>query len=766
MRRLTAWFARHDPEYAALRRAARTAVVMPALFAVGSLVIRNADVAVFCAFGSFAMLMLVDFGGPMRDRIQAQLWLAITGGVLVCLGTLASKPVWLAVVSMAIVAFAVLFAGTVSSVLASASTSLLLAFILPVTLPGTVASLAPRLLGWALAAAVGVVAIAVLWPAPAREPLRGQAATACRALAARLRADTAYVRGNGAPELASARTDAAAAAGDAVASVHRVFLASPYRPTGLSTSARTVVRLVDELLWLDAQISQSTFAPPTAGSPLSPVREAALRLKLTAAAVLEEGSALLQERGGDPQSLETALTRLTEARTTVEAAAMSAPALPGGRAEPSGAADAGGMTVNLISALDPGFRAQELSQAVEQVAQNIALTARAERRTWWQRTLGRQPGDVLGPVAAAEQRASGYFTWHSVWLRNSIRGAAALAIAVLLADTTGVQHSFWVVLGTLSVLRSNALSTGQTALRGVLGTAVGVLVGAALLFVIGTDAIALWTLLPVAILVAGVAPAAISFTAGQAAFTITLVLLFNIIAPTGWTVGLLRIEDIVLGCGVSLVVGVLFWPRGASAALRRALAEAYGEALRYLTAAVASGLGRRNPDATDAVRPVTESLRAAAASRRLDDTFRTYLAERGTKRLPLAEVSALVTGVAGVRLAGDAIIDVWQGRYAVHGEADGAGRALELLADRLTGWYRELGRDLVARAMPPEPLDHDLPLEQRLADAVAEKVGDASMDAATAIRILWTADYLDVVRRLQGAIVGPVHALRAPGAPR
>ena len=39
-----------------------------------------------------------------------------------------------------------------------------------------------------------------------------------------------------------------------------------------------------------------------------------------------------------------------------------------------------------------------------------------------------------------------------------MRGAIALGLAVLVADLTGVQHSFWVVLGTLTVLRSNALS--------------------------------------------------------------------------------------------------------------------------------------------------------------------------------------------------------------------------------------------------------------------------------------------------------------------
>jgi uncharacterized membrane protein YccC len=751
--RVKAWFARHDPSYAALRRATRTAIVMPLLFGFATVVIGDPDVATFSAFGSFAMLMLVDFSGPMRERIQAQLALAITGAVFVCLGTLASKPVWLAVAFMAIVAFAVLFAGTVSSVLASASTSLLLAFILPVTLPGTVESIAPRLLGWGMAAAVGIVAIAVLWPAPVREPLRTPAAAACRALAARLRADAAYLHGNGDPGLETTREEAAAAADDAVASLQSIFLASPYRPTGLSTSARTVVRLVDELNWLNVQISQSAFSAP-ATAPISLVREAALSVKLSAATVLEEGAGLLLQTGGDPEALETAVRQLAEARTAVYSAAMASPALPGssGSTGPGADKDEADPSGKLISALDPGFRAQELSHAVDQAARNIALTARAERRTWWQRVLGRQSGDVPGPLVAAEQRASGYFTWHSVWLRNSIRGAAALGIAVLLADLTGVQHSFWVVLGTLSVLRSNALSTGQTALRGVLGTALGVVIGAVLLLAIGTNTIALWILLPFAILLAGIAPAAISFAAGQAAFTVTLVLLFNIIVPTGWSVGLLRIEDIALGCGVSLLVGVLFWPRGASAALRQALAEAYAEGLHYLTVAVAYGLDQCNAATAHGPRPTAQSLRAAAASRRLDDTFRTYLAERGAKRLPLAEVSALVTGVAGVRLAGDAIVDVWQEQHPVNGDLDGAREVLELLAGHLERWYAQLGGDLVRRAPLPQPLALDSALELRLAEAVARDAGDESVGAATVIRIIWTADYLDVVRRLQALV--------------
>ena len=56
----------------------------------------------------------------------------------------------------------------------------------------------------------------------------------------------------------------------------------------------------------------------------------------------------------------------------------------------------------------------------------------------------------------------------------------------------------------------------------MIGTVVGFAVGAELLVLIGTDTTVLWLILPVAVLLAGAAPALISFAAGQAAFTLTL----------------------------------------------------------------------------------------------------------------------------------------------------------------------------------------------------------------------------------------------------
>ncbi|PZS34007.1 MAG: hypothetical protein DLM58_06580 [Pseudonocardiales bacterium] len=131
-------------DLSALRRATRTAIVMPAMFALGVQVIGNPTTATFAAFGSFGMLLLADFGGTMRKRLAARASLVGAGIVLICLGTLASRNAWLSAAAMVVVGFLVLFAGVVSSVLAAASTAVLLSFILPVTLPGGAGSIAWR----------------------------------------------------------------------------------------------------------------------------------------------------------------------------------------------------------------------------------------------------------------------------------------------------------------------------------------------------------------------------------------------------------------------------------------------------------------------------------------------------------------------------------------------------------------------------------------------------------------------------------------------
>jgi uncharacterized membrane protein YccC len=745
------WLRERDPGFVALRRAGRTAVVMPAMFALGMEVIGNPIVATFAAFGSFAMLLLVDFAGPMRARLQAEAALAATGGVFICLGTLASRSAWLAAVAMALVAFGVLFAGVVSSVLAGATTSLLLAFILPVSLPGPISSIPDRLAGWGLASGAALLAIALLWPAPARDPVRGAAIAGCRALATRLRLQGAYVLG-GEPGRSAAERDAAVARADgAVDALHAVFFATPYRPTGLSTAARAVVRLVDELRWLNTIVAQA--APHPRGTTVYPHAAAVMT---AAALVLERGGGLLDAPRQSPDALHTALAELRARLSELEhGATLMLPV----RAVADGEDMMEPPTGDVISSLDPGFRAQELGFAVWQIARNIDLAAAAERRSWLEQLVGRRPAGLPGPLSAAQERAGSHVERHSVWLQNSVRGAVGLGVAVLLANVTGVQHSFWVVLGTLSVLRSSALSTGQNVLRGLLGTVAGFAVGALLVVLIGTDTTLLWLVLPVAVLLAGLAPAAISFTAGQAAFTLTLLILFNILAPEGWQIGLVRIEDVAIGSAVSLAVGLLLWPRGAGAALGEALAEAYTDSVNYLAAAVGFGMGRCDSLTLSVPAPADGAIRAAAAARRLDDAFRSYLAEHGAKPVPLAEVTSLVTGVVGLRLAGDAVLDLWE-----HGDEAGGDRAAacrELLAstEQMTGWYHDFAASLTGMGDVPEPSARDEPAGERLLNAVSHDLrGEDGLATATAVRMIWTGDHLDGARLLQGMLVAPARA--------
>jgi hypothetical protein len=205
-----------------------------------------------------------------------------------------------------------------------------------------------------------------------------------------------------------------------------------------------------------------------------------------------------------------------------------------------------------------------------------------------------------------------------VWFRSSARGAIALAAAVAVADLLDVQHGFWVVLGTLSVLRTNAAATGATVLRALAGTVIGFAIGAALMLAIGSGHTALWIALPIAVLVAAYAPGTAPFAVGQAAFTITVIVLYNLLVPAGWKVGLVRVQDVLLGCAVSLVVGVLFWPRGASAVVGDDLADA--------------------------------AMAAVAAGIRLDDALRLFLSEQGTKRASKHDLWSLVMATMRLRL--------------------------------------------------------------------------------------------------------------------
>jgi uncharacterized membrane protein YccC len=264
----------------------------------------------------------------------------------------------------------------------------------------------------------------------------------------------------------------------------------------------------------------------------------------------------------------------------------------------------------------------------------------------------------------------------------------------------------------------------------------------------------LWVALPPAILLAAFAPRAISFAAGQAGFTIVVLIIFNIIQPTGWTVGLVRVEDVAIGLAVSLAVGLLIWPRGVGDLLRETLGEAYARSAEYVASAAQRLGGAGDAGPTEGS---TRSARTLArdAANRLDDAFREYLAESGAQRANPEAVSALVAGATRVRLAAYSLSTLTP---APEGKPrlDQCAAALAADVDAVRSWYHSLADALVDRT-PTPPLhpggeDEAANLARCVRRALAS--GDESL-VGPAISLLWAGQHLDNLRELGAHMVQP-----------
>lgn len=647
-------------------RTLRAVLVVPVLFALTYKVIGDAQMATFATFGGFATLVMASFAGSVRDKAIAHLGLGLAATVLIVIGTAVNGTAWIAALVTLPVAFAVLFAGLAGPNAAAGVTAAMLAYVLPAASPGSMHMIGSRLAGWWLATVAGTIVVLLLNTRPAADRVRVCAAACARALGEQL---DAAVRGEPSADLRAA----------SMAAKHELlsaFTATPYRPTGLATTDQALDSVVALLEWCASVISDSLVEY----RDLCTAPEVERELLAATAANLRDVAAVLAGDAAVAPDLPRLERGLTESVRFLQQ--MSA--------DDAGFGDAVHLSFHARTAAVATLRAAD--DAMIATRRAAVSTIDARRMHWWGLPEDGSAVAHRRAVFGIGNIALRHASLGSVWFLNSVRGAVALAAAVAVADLTGVQHGFWVVLGTLSVLRTTASATGSTALRALLGVTLGFVVGALVILAIGTSTPALWTALVVSMVVASYAPGTAPFAIGQAAFTVTISVLYNLLAPVGWKIGMLRIEDVAIGCAVSLVVGLLFWPRGASEVVGDDLAAAFRSGSGYLRQSVGWSLGLHH----DVPRPAA----AVTAGLRLDEALRGFLAEQGAKRVPAEDLWRLVGATLRLRLTGYSLA----GLPSPRPEDDPARDELLSQADQLVDWFDHLASRLEqANGRDPEP---------------------------------------------------------------
>ena len=611
-----------DPDHDGARRALRAAIIIPVAAAVSFAVGGGSQTPLFAIFGSIALLIVVDFPGNMNARALAYGGLGVNGAVLISLGTLAAPIPWLAVSLTFVLGVLVSFSGVLSEIVAAGQRATLLTFVLPICTPA--ASLGERLLGWAIALAICVPAALFLFPPRHHGELRRHAGVVCRVLAARI--------------------EGTATAADLTAAMDALranFLGTAFRPVALTAGSRALVRVVDDLQWLCDRVTDHT------GRLLGPMAEPGMRVLRDSARILSISRPA--DREGARADLGAALTELrTIAVGSYRQDIVEILAEP----DDTAAVEVGR---TLLSRRTVGA-------TIGVTGRLIASAAAADARPVWARVLGRQLPEtgvadrVYSETAAVTALTTGYVMTRAVTVRNSVRTGLGLALAVLVTLVFPVEHGFWVALGALSVLRSSALTTGTTMVRAITGTVIGFVIGAVVIELLGIDPVVMWVLLPVVAFGSAYVPEIGSFTASQAAFTMMVLIVFNLIVPTGWKVGLIRVEDVVVGACVGVVVSLLLWPRGAKTSVQRAIDASCAVGSQYLKAAVHRVTRGAFEQAENQVNTLSHD--ALTASRTLDDSVRQYLSESSGPIDSRAPVVRASNRAMRLRAAADLIADI------------------------------------------------------------------------------------------------------------
>ena len=551
------WLKSKDPSRRALRRGTRVALVVPLTLAVLLQIPWVEQGALMGAFACLALLVFADFGGPLNQRFFAYLVTTAAGIPLILLGAFAGQHRWTSIVAMAVVAMVVGMLAVLRGLIGAAQSVLLLATVLALT-ASTPAVVLPDIASWTLGGLAAGLAAVFLWPAHPNLPIRGLIADVLDAVADA--ADLRWVQGAGPADLDSARERV----NTAIAALHARYDGNLLRPSGVTTADRAMAELVDEV--------------------------SRLRYLQHWEDVCERKDPEVQEMTADLCRLLSSSLRKCAGRLRGDRSPLSPQVLFDVRGENLDA------TADWLQRHRHDQSASYLRMQVEDTFP-VRITTLITSRIMDQTIIvspapGDEPAEPPGVPGMAPahpptswQRLQMHLSWSSPWFRNAVRSAVALSLSIALAKTVSLQHPFWIVLGTLSALRFDALGTGRTARQALVGTTIGVLVSVVCIEVIGNDPLVWWVLFPFALFWAAYTPGTLSFAIGQAGFSFVVIVMFSILTPARLDTAAARLIDVALGLGVSLLVSLLMWPRGVVETLYARLREAMQAACDFYVAA-------------------------------------------------------------------------------------------------------------------------------------------------------------------------------------
>ena len=712
-----------DPGYGALRRAARAAIVIPLIFAFTDLLLRKPQILIFVVFGCFSLLVISDFGGMRRPRALAYLTATLVGALLVALGTLASSSSIAAVALMLIVGFVISFSRVFGGYVAVANTGSLLSFVIAVTIPAPASAIPERIGGWAIAGLVSTLAAVALWPRLERVTMHHQTRIALMDVADLVQA------------LASGVDDAdLKRLGDnadrAVDVARQGFVAMARRPTATARRDRAFAQLLSEL----DRILDIVQRPFNVGRPAIRPRLAETdRLVAAVVAVLRSSGNVLN--GGSQPDVHVIEVGRNEHRAALDRWASEQ--LRGGRP-----------IEDVLDGLDFDDTIRVVSYVAFLLAGNAIIAA------------GARP-DLRDSAVHVMRTIRAHLEAPSTVLQASLRVAIGLALAVWVARAFDLSHGFWVVLGTIQVLRSNALGTGRSVVQAIAGNAIGVIIGGLFAIVGGNHPTLMWAAFPLAVFGAAYAATTVGFMASQAAFTINLIIVFNLISPAGWQVGLVRIENLLVGALISLIVGVLLWPRGARRELGQALANVYRDLVAYLAHAFDRVLGFDPAGMADRARQAV-----VRAQDRADAAYDTFVIERSVAAFDQENAAFLLSSANHLTLAGDLLNVIANAMgYRADSSAGGPRDVRDQVRVLLVAFSGLADRLSLSRPSEPESSVSPAALRQAELDCLRRWQKDGSVGKAAMAVVMageWVQDLARLEADLEDAVGSAVEAARKP----